>query len=168
MSARFSALPSSSDPPLVFPAQREKPEFWDAYPRDADAFAARVQEDIYYTFRLRLPSLRSPKDTYQGINRSEVGRDLVFWLADQVGFVQRHDNTVMRAIEEFIHDRQDALTMWRQGNHNAERAFEEASRLPTPPVGYRWTYLRRKWMLDSKYRLEVESPEPADPHPDTE
>jgi hypothetical protein len=167
MSARFFALLSSSDPQLVFPAQREKPEFWDAYPRAADAFAARVQEDIYYKFRLRWPSMRQPKETYQGIPRSDVGRNLVFWLADQVGFLKRHDNTVMRAIEEFIHDRQDALTTWRRGNHNAETAFQEAGRLPTPPLGFHWVYQRRKWVPGYTYRLEVESPD-ADPPPPSE
>lgn len=146
-----------SDSGLVFPAQREKPEFWDAFPRDADAFAARVQEGILYTYRLRFPSLRSPRDTYRGINRSAVGRDLVFWLPDQVGFAREHDSNVMRAIEEFVHDRNDALILWRQELQNADRAFEAASRLPTPPVGFCWVYQRRRWVNDTEHRLEVKS-----------
>lgn len=146
-----------SDSELVFPAQREKPEFWDAFPRDADAFAARVEEGILHTYRLRLPSLRSPRDTYRGISRSAVGRDLVFWLADQVGFAQEHDSNLMRAIEEFVHDRNDALIMWRQELHNADRAFEAERRLPTPPFGFCWVYQRgRRWVNNTEHRLEVE------------
>ena len=87
-----------SDSGLVFPAQREKPEFWDAFPRDADAFAARVKEGILYTYRIRFPSLRSPRDTYRGINRSAVARDRVFWLPDQVGFDTANASTEIRSI----------------------------------------------------------------------
>ena len=151
-----------SDSDLIFPSERQKPEYWHAYPKDAVAFAARVQEGIHYTHILRQPSLRPPKPTYHGIHRSAVGRDLVFWLADQVRFAQEHDNIVMRAIEAFVHDRQDALTEWRQKIEMADRAFEEALIMPTPPIGFRWVARRRKWM-PGEYRLEVERPEP-DPH----
>jgi hypothetical protein len=167
MSAASSSTPPS-DSHLVFPDQREKPEYWDAYPKDTDAFAARVHEGIVYSYLLRLPSKREPKESYQGIHRSAVGQDLIFWLADPKDFARRHDTIVIRAIEEFIHDRQDAMVEWRQGIESAHRAFAEASRLPTPPLGFQWVSQQRKWVIRSVYRLEAEGSESADPRPHTE
>ena len=158
----------SSAPRLVFPAQREKPVFWDTYPHEADAFTARVDEGIVYSFRLRLPRLRSPKDTYEGISRSAVGRDLVFWLADPEGFEACHDEAVVRAIEEFKQDRHDAMVEWRQGTEEAQKAFEEASRLPTPPLGFQWVYRRRKWVPWSEFRLAADGSGTADPRQSVE
>ena len=138
---------------IVFPSAREKAEFWDAYPSERGEFAARVEEGIIYTFRPRFPSLRPPKETYEGISRFEVGRDLVFWLADPKGFEQRHTATVMRAVEEFVRDRDDALAEWRQAEDEASRAIEDASRLPTAPLGFYWAYQPRKWVPSWTYRL---------------
>lgn len=138
---------------ILFPAVREKSEFWDPYPSKADDFAARVQAGIIYTFRHRLPSLRQPRDTYRGIPRSEVARDLVFRLADPEGFSQRHGANVVRAIDEFVQDKHDALAKWRQEKDEAAQEFEEASRLPTPPLGFHWAHQPRKWVPSRTYRL---------------
>lgn len=63
---------SDSAPQLVFPPNSEKPEFWWGYPTDAHEFASQVDEGMLYRYRLRHPSKRQPKDSYQGIDRKSV------------------------------------------------------------------------------------------------